>query len=397
VLDWIIGLFPSFGSWVWRKFFGPRLRLGFLADPASGGVQGDRDQHVFPIVANGDRWQVVFGLVLRNGGKQEARNWRVRLVTLETSTMLGLDKRPDHRSITETRIGSGWQYEVHAAGPSDTLLPHMPVYIAGRHTLKLRRQAQRCLDQILADGRGRACPRGNSTSGTRLDEHDRPLPVAVIDQRGQLLRAAVGFAGCSMPSYDRALWALRSWLYRAKCATAFGAIAIMVSGCATTPVSSSIAKQVPKDRLLAFQQRTPENNATLVVTRDEGFIGSGCYVSFVVNGTHAARFDVAETAQFYVTPGELVLRVGRDPMGQVMCALGQDNWTQRETVLRPGETKFFRLSTDANGRKDIQRGRAAQVRGPGTLARRARPAPGGSARRGTRRSGRRGRHSSKAR
>src|SRR5215510_8279247 len=28
--------------------------------------------------------------------------------------------------------------------------------------------------------------------------------VAVLDQRGQLLRAAVGFAGCAMPSYDRA-------------------------------------------------------------------------------------------------------------------------------------------------------------------------------------------------
>jgi hypothetical protein len=24
--------------------------------------------------------------------------------------------------------------------------------------------------------------------------------------------AALGFAGCSLPSYDRALWALRSWL-----------------------------------------------------------------------------------------------------------------------------------------------------------------------------------------
>ena len=34
----------------------------------------------------------------------------------------------------------------------------------------------------------------------------------MLDQRGQLLRAAVGFAGCSMPSYDRSLWALRSWL-----------------------------------------------------------------------------------------------------------------------------------------------------------------------------------------
>src|SRR4029453_9124522 len=32
------------------------------------------------------------------------------------------------------------------------------------------------------------------------------------DQRGQLLRAAVGFAGCSMASYDRALHALRTWL-----------------------------------------------------------------------------------------------------------------------------------------------------------------------------------------
>jgi len=34
----------------------------------------------------------------------------------------------------------------------------------------------------------------------------------MIDQRGRLLRAAVGFAGCVMPSYDRALWALRTWL-----------------------------------------------------------------------------------------------------------------------------------------------------------------------------------------
>ena len=34
----------------------------------------------------------------------------------------------------------------------------------------------------------------------------------MLDQRGQLLVAALGFAGCSMPSYDRALHALRSWL-----------------------------------------------------------------------------------------------------------------------------------------------------------------------------------------
>jgi hypothetical protein len=34
----------------------------------------------------------------------------------------------------------------------------------------------------------------------------------MLDQRGQLLRAALGFAGCSLPSYERALHALRTWL-----------------------------------------------------------------------------------------------------------------------------------------------------------------------------------------
>ena len=34
----------------------------------------------------------------------------------------------------------------------------------------------------------------------------------MLDQRGQLLRAALGFAGLARPSYDRALWALRFWL-----------------------------------------------------------------------------------------------------------------------------------------------------------------------------------------
>ena len=34
----------------------------------------------------------------------------------------------------------------------------------------------------------------------------------MLDQRGQLLRAALGFAGLARPSYDRALHALQSWL-----------------------------------------------------------------------------------------------------------------------------------------------------------------------------------------
>jgi hypothetical protein len=34
----------------------------------------------------------------------------------------------------------------------------------------------------------------------------------VLDQRGRLLRAALGFAGLPRPSHDRALRALGTWL-----------------------------------------------------------------------------------------------------------------------------------------------------------------------------------------
>jgi hypothetical protein len=34
----------------------------------------------------------------------------------------------------------------------------------------------------------------------------------VLDQRGRLLRAALGFAGLPRPPYDHSLWALRTWL-----------------------------------------------------------------------------------------------------------------------------------------------------------------------------------------
>ena len=34
----------------------------------------------------------------------------------------------------------------------------------------------------------------------------------MLDARGRLLRAALSFVGCATPSYDRALWALCTWL-----------------------------------------------------------------------------------------------------------------------------------------------------------------------------------------
>ncbi|HHA2385050.1 hypothetical protein ACSLC0_00135 [Stenotrophomonas muris] len=130
---------------------------------------------------------------------------------------------------------------------------------------------------------------------------------------------------------------------------------LALGGCATTPADHSTARQVPADRLVGFQSTIDGPSGTLVLTRDKGYLGSGCYAGFFVNEELAARIDNSETATFTVPAGELVLRVGGDPMGRGLCALNKEHWTQRETTFREGEQKFFRLSIDMNGKLDIQR------------------------------------------
>lgn len=136
----------------------------------------------------------------------------------------------------------------------------------------------------------------------------------------------------------------------------------VLCGCATTPVSINDAKQVPADRLLAFQTADAAKTATLTVVRDEGFLGSGCYYGLWINKTLAARVDVAEYAKFYVEPGETLLRIGRDPQGNGLCAVDQDNWTQRETIMKAGDPKTFRMSIDVNGKLDISRADTDQTK-----------------------------------
>lgn len=133
-------------------------------------------------------------------------------------------------------------------------------------------------------------------------------------------------------------------------------LALLVAGCNTTPISAADAKPAPAVRLLAYQDKNPDTTSVIIVTRDEGFMGGGCYYGFSINGLLAARLDTGETAHFYLVPGEYVLKSGRDPQGLGLCAVNSDEWTQRESVMHANETKYFRLSIDQNGKTDIQRG-----------------------------------------
>lgn len=130
---------------------------------------------------------------------------------------------------------------------------------------------------------------------------------------------------------------------------------LTLSACATKPMDHARASPVPTERLAGFQKPIDGPSGTLVLTRDRGFLGSGCYYGFFINNELAARIDNSETATFVVPVGELVLRVGRDPSGRALCGMDKEEWTQRETIFRDGEKKYFRLSIDPNGKTDIQR------------------------------------------
>jgi ABC-type uncharacterized transport system substrate-binding protein len=68
----------------------------------------------------------------------------------------------------------------------------------------------------------------------------------VLDHRGRLLRAALGFAGLPRPSYDRPLWALRTWLD--SCSSIGGVAVVLTLGLILAPLAAEAqpAGKVPR-------------------------------------------------------------------------------------------------------------------------------------------------------
>ena len=133
-------------------------------------------------------------------------------------------------------------------------------------------------------------------------------------------------------------------------------LVLSLTGCATTPVRLENSKQAPPDRVLAFQAPATDKTGSLIVIRDEGMVASGCFFALYINSILAARLDVAESAKFTLEPGEILLKVGMDPLGKGLCGLGhKDQWIQRETFLKPGEQKAFRMQISEDGILDISR------------------------------------------
>lgn len=126
-------------------------------------------------------------------------------------------------------------------------------------------------------------------------------------------------------------------------------IGFSITGCSTTPISLNEAKDVPKERVFKFQNSV-SNYANLVLIRDKGLVGSGCYINVFINGEEAARLETKERVSLYAPSGNII--IGSSIQGKGLCSFNPPR-REREFTFREGEKKVFRLFIDQNGNTDI--------------------------------------------
>lgn len=127
---------------------------------------------------------------------------------------------------------------------------------------------------------------------------------------------------------------------------------VLLAGCSSFRGNPEDIKPVPEHRLLAFQE-AQENGAQIVVNRDFGMMGGGCYVAIEVDRKVAARIGVGEVATFQVRPGTRVVGITPDRMDDTLCGMGR---LLREVAVpvKSGEVQHLRIVSQNKGGFDIR-------------------------------------------
>lgn len=116
---------------------------------------------------------------------------------------------------------------------------------------------------------------------------------------------------------------------------------LMLAGCSSWQPQPEEIKPVPAERVLAFQQPL-ENAGEIVVTRDFGWRGGGCYIALLIDRELAARIHVGEQVRFQVPAGARIVGIGTDPLDDSLCGKLS---LRREKLARvvAGQTLEFRV------------------------------------------------------
>jgi hypothetical protein len=128
-----------------------------------------------------------------------------------------------------------------------------------------------------------------------------------------------------------------------------GALAVaLLAGCSTSPVSLSQAEPIPKDRVFSHQAEPSVPYGTIVVARDTGSMGGGCFLAIYLDGEVAARIDTGEVVRFRVPAGDHLVGMGIDKSGGGLCSF-TNMMKEQSASLKAGQVRLFRVGGDQAG------------------------------------------------
>ncbi|TBU88155.1 3-isopropylmalate dehydratase [Phytopseudomonas dryadis] len=115
---------------------------------------------------------------------------------------------------------------------------------------------------------------------------------------------------------------------------------LVMAGCSSFQADPEHVSAVPAERLRAYQ--TPlSGGGEVVVNRDLGLMGGGCYVAVLIDRKLAARIGMGEEARFQVPAGNRIVGIATDTEDDTLCGKGR---LRREVAVK----------VEAGGREDLR-------------------------------------------
>lgn len=130
---------------------------------------------------------------------------------------------------------------------------------------------------------------------------------------------------------------------------AFAIAALILSGCATDPVSTKDATPVAKDRQVAFTAPAA-GTYPITITRDSGWVRSACSTDIFVEGQRAANISSGEKVTLYIPLKDTVLGAQSRCLGIASGTLYEVNASP--AAANPG---FYRIGYDGDGSMTFSR------------------------------------------
>lgn len=127
---------------------------------------------------------------------------------------------------------------------------------------------------------------------------------------------------------------------------------LMISACATIPISSERANIVPPERIFNHEilSSDEQRNIKVVLTRDKGLVGSAVYMLFKINGKDIAKFRPGETLTIFLENGDYLFGVIPSPN-----LFGTHTLEETDASIKANRSNNFRILTSADMVAKIKR------------------------------------------